>query len=74
MDLKLYALTFKVGICITKAIFLKKIMEIFFDDKPKYIAQAIYNKKNPLPIQRSSQRWRSTTIKYCHLKHYAFIN
>jgi hypothetical protein len=56
MDLKLYALTFKVGICITKAIFLKKIMEIFFDDKPKYIAQAIYNKKNPLPIQRSSQR------------------
>jgi hypothetical protein len=39
-------------------------IEIQFDYKSKYTTQVIYNKKFPLPKQRT------TTIKYCHLKNY----
>jgi hypothetical protein len=49
LDLKLYALTFKVGKCNTRKKIKYFFIEIQFDYKSKQIAQAIHNKKNPLP-------------------------
>jgi len=44
MDLKLYALTYKVGKCILKHIKNCFKIEIKFDYKFKHISQTIYNK------------------------------
>jgi len=49
MDLKLYALTFKVGKCITKSFLIFLKIEIQFDYK--YMAQVIYN-KSFLPLKQ----------------------
>jgi hypothetical protein len=53
MDLKLYALAFKVGKCITK-MFL--FFQIWFDYKFKYITKILYNNFFSYLNKRSSQK------------------
>jgi hypothetical protein len=81
MDLKLYSWTFKVGKCITKTFFLKKIIEKKFDYKSKYIAYINYNKSFFLPTQKvitkimnyNNQILSSITLFFCEMVFYLFL-
>jgi hypothetical protein len=68
MDLKLYALTFEVGKCITTTFFINLLINLNILPKSFITKKFLYLNK------RSSQRWWTMTIKYYHLKHYVFIN
>jgi len=71
MNLKLYALMFKVGKCIPKR-FKKRFIEIKFDYKVKYIVQITYNKEINVLKQKVITRMMNHNNQILSFKNYVF--
>jgi len=74
MDLKLYALTFKVGKCITRTFFLKNLSKYNLIINLNILLKLCISKNFLYLNKRSSQRWWTIIIKCHHPKHYISIN
>jgi len=72
MDLKLYALTFKVGKCIPKT-FKIFFIEIKFDNKFKYIVQITYNKVINVLKQKVITRMMNHNNKILSFRNYVLM-